>query len=174
MPEADRQQGGGQQGDAAVGQHLAAEPIGGGDGEQAEEGGGEAQGEEGVAQSAGHGPGDVEVERLAAGEGGDEDRPVAAQADVPGVEAVGGFVVVDAGGDGCQVGQAQGRGHEQGQDHEGQRMVAREAGHMREDCSRNYELWITNEEGGSELVSRISYDEIVGGLSGGAAECGGG
>ncbi len=52
VPEADRQQGRGQQGDAAVGQHLAAEPIGGGDGQQAEEGRGEAQGEEGVAQSA--------------------------------------------------------------------------------------------------------------------------
>lgn len=132
MPEADRQQRRGQQSDTPVGQHLAAEPVGGGDGQQAEEGRGEAQGEDRVAQHAGHASGDVKVERLAAGEGGDEDRPIAAQADVAGIEAVGGFVIVDAGGNGRQVRQAQGGSHEQGENHEGQRVVAREAGHRGE------------------------------------------
>ncbi len=59
----------------------------------------------------------------------------AAQADVAGVEAIGGLVVVDAGRDGREVGQAQTGGHQQGQGHKGQRVVARQAVHMEGDCS---------------------------------------
>jgi hypothetical protein len=103
-----------------VGQHLPAEPVGGGHGQQAEEGRRQAQGEEGVAQRRGHPPGGVEEQRLAAGEAGDEDRPVAAQADVAGVQAIGGLVVVDAGRNLSQLRQAQDGRYQQGQRHERQ------------------------------------------------------
>ncbi len=120
VPEADGEQDGSQHSHAPVGQHGAPQPVCGGDGQQADNGGSQAQAEDGCAGQAHHAPRQVKEERLLARVAGDENGPGALVTDLGGQHAIRCFIVMEPRRRRGKAGQAQRRRRQQTDDHEGE------------------------------------------------------